>query len=143
MAEEAAAVQINLVLQLPRDELSIPLARHICRQALREVRVATHCSSDIEVALSEACTNALRHSGLGEEYEVRLALDEQHCLITVEDTGQGFDGDPGPTDPYAERGRGVQLMHALVDRVDFVSSPRAGTVVHLEKELVFEDGSAG
>lgn len=136
-------MQMTLVLQLPRDELSIPLVRHICRQALREVSVAPECRSDIEVALSEACTNALRHSGPGEEYEVHLSFDERHCVITVEDGGQGFDGHPAPADPYAERGRGVELMHALVDRVDFVSTPRAGAVVHLEKELVFDDGSTG
>lgn len=131
-------MQITLMLQLPRDELSIPLVRHICRQTLRDARVAPECCSDIEVALSEACTNALRHSGPGEEYEVHLSLDERHCVITVEDDGHGFDGHPGPVDHYAERGRGVELMHALVDHVDFVATPRAGTVVHLEKKLVFE-----
>ncbi len=134
-------MQVNLVLQLPRDELSIPLARHLCRQALHEVGVEPGCGSDIEVALSEACTNALRHSRPGEEYEVHLALDERRCLISVEDTGRGFDGHRRPADPYAERGRGVELMQALVDRVDFVSSPRAGTVVQLEKELVFDESS--
>ncbi len=134
-------MEINLALQLPRDELSIPLVRHLCRQALREVGVQPECSSDIEVALSEACTNALRHSGPGEEYEVHVVLHERHCLITVEDTGLGFDGQSVPSDPSAERGRGIELMHALVDKVDFVSSPQAGTVVHLEKELVFTDGS--
>lgn len=136
-------MEISLRLHLPRDELSIPLARHLCRQALREVGVAPDCSSDIEVALSEACTNALRHSGGGEEYEVHLALQARHCVITVEDTGQGFDGQSPRADPSAERGRGVELMHALVDRVAFVSSPQAGTVVHLEKKLVFTDGGDG
>lgn len=133
-------MEISLRLQLPRDELSIPLVRHLCRQALREVGVAPDCSSDIEVALSEACTNALRHSGGGEEYEVHLALQARHCVIAVQDTGHGFDGQSTRADPSAERGRGVELMHALVDRVAFVASPQAGTVVHLEKELVFDDG---
>ncbi len=139
--EARPAVEINLALQLPRDEVSIPLVRHLCRQALREVGVEAECSTDIEVALSEACTNALRHSGPGEEYEVHLALDERHCLITVEDSGLGFDGRSGRSDPSAEQGRGIELMRALVDKVNFVSTPHAGTVVHLEKELVFTDGS--
>lgn len=139
--EARPAVEINLALQLPRDELSIPLVRHLCRQALREVGVEPGCSTDIEVALSEACTNALRHSGPGEEYEVHVALDERHCLITVEDTGLGFDGQSLRSDPSAEQGRGIELMHALVDNVDFLSSPQAGTVVYLEKELVFTGGS--
>ena len=134
-------MEINLALHLPRDELSIPLVRHLCRQALREVGVEPECSSDIEVALSEACTNALRHSGPGEQYEVNVTLDERHCVVTIKDTGVGFDGQSAQSDPAAEQGRGIELMHALVDRVDFVASPQAGTVVHLEKELVFSDGS--
>ncbi len=134
-------MEINLALQLPRDALSIPLVRHLCRQSLQEVGVEPDCSSDIEVALSEACTNALRHSGPGEEYKVNLSLDERHCVISVEDTGLGFDGQAARSDPSAEQGRGIELMHSLVDKVDFVSSPQAGTVVHLEKELVFTDGS--
>jgi hypothetical protein len=35
----------------------------------------------------------------------------------------------------------VELMRALVDNVRFESKPEAGTIVHLEKELTFQDGS--
>jgi len=32
-------------------------------------------------------------------------------------------------------------MRALVDRALFTSRPEAGTIVHLEKDLVFEPGA--
>ena len=60
------------------------------------------------------------------------------------DRGAGFDGSlPGLVDaePSAEDGRGIQLMRALVDRVTFISRPHKGTVVRLEKELEWQDGS--
>lgn len=134
-------MEITLGLVLPRDELSIPLVRHVCRRALLEVGVDVDCGDDIEVALSEACTNALEHAGPGHQYEVHLRLDGQRCVITVADTGTGFDGRSSHPDPAAERGRGLSLMHALVDRVQFESKPESGTVVHLEKEIRFQDGS--
>lgn len=40
-----------------------------------------------------------------------------------------------PVDGSAERGRGVALMRALVDSIDFDSDPESGTVVHLVKQL--------
>jgi serine/threonine-protein kinase RsbW len=132
-------VEINLELQLPRDEASIPVVRHLCRNALRGMGVDPECGDDIEVALSEACTNALKHSVPGAEYEVHVSLNDRQCAITVVDTGQGFDGRSAEADPSAEHGRGVELMRALVDHVEFDSNPEAGTVVRLEKDLVLLD----
>ncbi len=132
-------MEINLELQLPRDEASIPVVRHLCRNALRGMGVDPECGDDIEVALSEACTNALKHSVPGADYEVHVSLNDRQCVITVVDTGHGFDGRSAESDPAAEHGRGVELMRALVDRVEFNSNPEAGTVVRLEKDLVLLD----
>ncbi len=138
-------MEINLGLLLPRDALSIPVARHICRQAMREVGVEDSCVSDIEVALTEACTNVLEHSGPADEYEVQVTIDDEDCIIRVIDTGRGFDSDAlgaGASDLRAEGGRGIELMRALVDRVKFESKPEAGTVVHLQKALCYADGDS-
>ena len=69
-------VEILLSLSLPRDADSVPVARHIVRRALAEVGVTDDCTHDVELALSEACSNVLLHSGPGREYDVRLELDE-------------------------------------------------------------------
>lgn len=132
-----------MALLLPRDHRTVPVARHICRHALREMGVLDECVGDIEVALTEACTNVLEHSGPGDQYEVQVTLAEQRCVIRVVDNGLGFDSDQPRTMPdgVAEGGRGIELMHALVDRVKFESRPEVGTVVHLEKELAFVDGA--
>jgi serine/threonine-protein kinase RsbW len=136
-------VQIHFTLCLPRDELSIPVVRHICRSSLAEVGVKMECSTDIEVALTEACTNVLLHSGPADEYQVQLTIDDDLCIIRIVDTGRGFDGAElrGLPDESSESGRGVVLMRALVDRVLFTSRPEAGTIVHLEKNLEFVPGA--
>ena len=137
-------MQITLSLTLPRDEHTIPVTRHIVHHALDEVGADKECMDDIAIAQTEACSNVVRHSGPGDEYEIRVDIDPERCIIRVIDTGRGFDFQSltdGDTDVSAERGRGIQLMRALVDEVKFLSKPEAGTIVHLEKGLRFVDGS--
>ena len=137
-------LRIALSLCLPRDELTIPVCRHMCRTALTELGAKPDETSDIEIAVTEACTNVLRHSGPGDEYSVAVDISPADCTIRVIDTGRGFDSSTlldGGTDLSAERGRGIQLMKALVDQVRFVSKDEAGTIVHLEKRLSFPEGA--
>jgi serine/threonine-protein kinase RsbW len=133
-------MELSLALSLPRDEQTVPVARHIVRNAMEQVGVEPDCVYDVELALSEACTNVLLHSGPGDQYVVRLDLEDQIGRIRVVDVGHGFDSARLQTDgpmPGAERGRGLGLMHALVDRVQFLSRPEAGTIVTLEKALTY------
>src|SRR3954462_13793588 len=119
-------VQITLTLALPRDEQTIPVARHIATSAIEEIGVVEDAVHDIAVALTEACTNVLKHSGPGDEFEVSLEVDDDQCVIRVVDTGHGFDSKSlgfSNADSSAEQGRGIQLMRALVDSVKFTSKP--------------------
>jgi serine/threonine-protein kinase RsbW len=136
-------MELSLALTLPRDEQTVPVARHIVRNAMEQVGVEATCIYDIELALSEACTNVLLHSGPGDQFVVRLDLEDRLGVIRVIDVGHGFDSAKlQAEDPAleAERGRGLGLMQALVDRVDFTSRPEAGTIVSLEKVLDYSDG---
>ena len=135
-------MEFSLALTLPRDEQTVPVARHIVRNALEQVGVEETCVDDLELALSEACTNVLVHSGPGDRYVVRLELEDRLGLIRVLDVGRGFDSAMLPAGgalPEDERGRGLGVMQALVDRVDFTSRPEAGTIVTLEKLLTYRD----
>jgi serine/threonine-protein kinase RsbW len=137
-------VQIRFTLQLPRDALSVPVVRRVLRQSMRTLGVDSGCIDDIEIALTEACTNVLDHALAGDEYHVIAGLNDQQCVIEVIDTGRGFDAEQlghREADPTAEEGRGLQLIRALVDRVHFRNREEAGTIVHFEKSLAFDDGS--
>ena len=137
-------MELSLALTLPRDEQTVPVARHIVRNAMEQVGVEPDCVYDFELALSEACTNVLLHSGPGDQYVVRLDMEDEIGRIRVIDVGHGFDSArlrAGVPLPEAERGRGVGLMQALVDRVQFSTRPEAGTIVTLEKALTYRDGA--
>jgi serine/threonine-protein kinase RsbW len=135
-------MELSLALTLPRDEQTVPVARHIVRNAMAQVGVESTCVYDVELALSEACTNVLLHAGPGDQYKVRLDLEDRLGVIRVIDVGHGFDsaklqGEDALLD--AERGRGLGLMQALVDRVDLTTRSEAGTIVTLEKVLTYDD----
>jgi serine/threonine-protein kinase RsbW len=135
-------MELSLALTLPRDEQTVPVARHIVRNAMEQVGVEETCVYDVELSLSEACTNVLDHSGPGDQYIVRLDLEDRLGVIRVIDVGHGFDSarlQASDAPPDDERGRGLGLMQALVDRVDFTSRPEAGTIVTLEKVLAYRD----
>ena len=137
-------MEIKFTLSLPRDALSVPVVRRVLNSSMTTLGVAEDCLTDIEIALTEACTNVLDHAAHGEEYEVTVGLDDSHCIIEVVDTGRGFDAEGlghAEAHPSAEEGRGIQLIRALVDRVQFRSRAESGTIVHLEKDLAFISGS--
>jgi serine/threonine-protein kinase RsbW len=141
-------MRLDLALALPRDQRSVPVTRHAVRAILATLGVTQACTSDVEVALSEACTNVLEHAPPAAQYEVRLHLSDDRCLLRVVEVqpGQasrvrgGLPADGAPA-PEAEHGRGLLLMRALVDRVGFRLLPGAGPVVSLEKRLTYD--SAG
>jgi serine/threonine-protein kinase RsbW len=102
------------------------------------------CIDDIEVAMSEACTNVYKHAHrTEEEYQVNVTLDEDVCTIEVTDAGPPFDHsaevDGFPIE--SESGRGIKLMRALVDDLQFENLSEGGTVVTLSKTLALHPAS--
>lgn len=136
---------VTLAVCLPRDAISVPIIRHLVRYALDEVGVLEEISNDIELALTEACANVMDHAGPGDRYEVTVTVQAERCELRVVDLGHGFDHRTLASAPQddsqlkAERGRGLGLMHALVDHIELVSEPEAGTLVRLVKRLAFNE----
>jgi serine/threonine-protein kinase RsbW len=99
--------------------------------------------ADIELALTEACSNVLRHSEAGSEYEVRLEINLDTVVIAVQDMGPGVPQDVRDrmaADDDAETGRGIPLMRALVDNLSFDYAD-GGSIVRMERRLRPEPNS--
>jgi len=133
-----------LTLCLPRDELSIPVVRRTMSGALEALGVPKPQAHDIQVAVSEACTNVLDHVEDGDEYMMTCTVSEDLAAIEVVDTGRGFDSESlghAEADHSAEEGRGIQLIRALVDKVQFTHQPERGSIVRFEKRLDLPDNA--
>ncbi len=127
--------QIELQLSLPRDARYVGILRRVAESLLRGLDVPEQSIDDVTVALSEACGNVIRHAVGTHEYGVRLSVDDDHCSIEVCDLGEGFDPAELATPPEglddrgrAEEGRGLPLLEALMDDLEFVREDDTTTV---------------
>ena len=129
-------MNISFSVRLPVDAKSVPLARGLLRQALEHLGVVQTGIDELVLALTEACANVVQHAGEHDEYQLDVAIDDELCRITVLDQGEGFDptATPTPESPL-DGGRGLLLMRALVDRLQFKNTEDGRHGVILEKQL--------
>jgi len=93
----------------------------------------------IKLAMEEAVTNAIKHGNRfdkSKKVTIRYSCNHKTFTMSVRDEGRGFDLTqvPDPTSPEnitLPYGRGIMLMTAYMDRVEY--SPR-GDEVTLVKE---------
>jgi serine/threonine-protein kinase RsbW len=131
-------MDIAVTVHLPVDTGSVPFIRGLCRQALKQLDVERMVIDEISLALTEACANVVQHAGGQALYEVAVSIDDRLCRISVVDDGEGFDPAAPPEGDERtplEDGRGLLLMQALVDRLDFRHEPDGRHRVTLEKRL--------
>ena len=79
--------------------------------------------ADLKLALTEACTNSVRHAypnGTG-SVEVLYELRPDRLVVEVIDDGSGFAYEPsgGAEDDLAEGGLGIAIIRAVTDELDF------------------------
>ena len=84
--------------------------------------------ADLKLALTEACSNSIRHAydiGAQGKVEVRYELTDDRLAVEVTDDGDGFDPATmrGPSGELDEGGLGIAIIRALVDELDI--GPRA------------------
>jgi serine/threonine-protein kinase RsbW len=131
-------MRMSVRLNLPCEADSVPAVRRLLRCALAILHVDRQSGTDLEIALTEACANVVKHADGADKFEVRLDVADDHCAIDVLDNGAGFDasaaGDVSPA-ATSERGRGLFLIKALSDNVRMSSTPRSGSLIHFEKSF--------
>ncbi|MBB2913600.1 serine/threonine-protein kinase RsbW [Streptosporangium becharense] len=137
-------MEATIALRLPRDAASVPVIRQLLDSSLRTLGVEPRIREDIQLMLSEACSNVIKHATPSDDYMVSTELARDKCVIKVVDAGDGFDfTGTASAAPTAEHGRGLQIMRALADDIRFTSRPEHGSVVCLEKFLRFVDDAPG
>ena len=83
--------------------------------------------SNLFIALDEAFVNAVKHGNKNDPtklVKVTAELSPREACFTVEDQGEGFDvgAIPDPCDPtnlFKTSGRGVLLIHNIMDEVEY------------------------
>jgi serine/threonine-protein kinase RsbW len=153
-------MEINMVLHLPREAVSVPIGRQVLNSCLESLGVTPDTRADIALALSEACANVVMHAGPGEEYEVQVSTTDYMCVIEVVNVGSqdnalapddapdrsqtdGFAVPDRPVPITAEHGRGLKIIDAVTDNLQLTGNKSRGTTVHFEKRLEWLPEAAG
>jgi len=101
--------------------------RNVAGCVLRDLEAPDDAREDLQLALTEACANAVKHATSANEFEVRFAIGQEGCLVEVIDSGPGFEPpeilESTLDDGHNESGRGLFLIDALVDDLEFIRQP--------------------
>ena len=135
-------MSIQIVMMLPPKAASVSLARHTMAEALRIPGVAPDCSHEAQVAVSEACSNFLRHVGVDQNIEVLINIGDVELTVHI------LDADAPATrllaewpDIQVDRDHGLALMTAFADHASFESEAGGGSV-RLKKRLRWSSDAA-
>lgn len=116
----------------------------LCRLALtgiaRTGALSPELVADLKLALTEACSNSVRHAyeeGREGIVEVRYELGEDRISVEVTDDGSGFD--PAVLEraegELDEGGLGIAIIRAITDELDIGVRPEGGSRLRFTKYL--------
>jgi anti-sigma regulatory factor (Ser/Thr protein kinase) len=115
---------------------NVPLVRHALRGLLEASGVGADRVSDITLAVTEACANAVLHAyarqdGGSFEVSARLSAGGRELSVLVRDHGSGM----APRIDSAGLGVGLPVMAAIADSLEIDAPPGAGTLVRMTFDL--------
>jgi serine/threonine-protein kinase RsbW len=136
----SAGPETHLVsLSIPAKPEYIALGR-LTLAGLAQVRpVDADTLADVKLALTEACSNSIRHAyreGRSGLVDIVFELNGSRVAVEVTDGGSGFDVDATgePTDELDEGGLGLAIIRAVTDELA-IESDGAGSRLRFVKYL--------
>ena len=115
----------------------------LCRLALAGIshlrEITDETLYDLKLALTEACTNSVRHAyEAGSEGSVQIVyeLSEEDISIEVIDEGEGFVLDEAAEgDHMSESGLGIAIIRSLADELEIEPGEGRGSRLRFVKHL--------
>ncbi|HEX5132498.1 MAG TPA: ATP-binding protein [Candidatus Krumholzibacteria bacterium] len=117
----------QMILNIPSDLKYLGAVDAAIQDLAREFSFSQDAINDVSTALIEACSNAIEHGNRfarDKRVVVTLRFNSNSFSASVKDEGPGFDfqsavdGNNTP-DPMSERGRGLMIMQAFTDSLNF------------------------
>jgi serine/threonine-protein kinase RsbW len=139
-----SAVEDYVKLDIPAKAEYVSLGRLALSGMLRSSGgYSEDAVADLKLALTEACSNSVRHAYDHDEGQVHLEFTVGRDCVTVliRDEGGGFHEDDDDCEDcrsvagvqLAEGGMGISIIRAVVDGFDLRKPDEGGTVLVLTK----------
>jgi anti-sigma regulatory factor (Ser/Thr protein kinase) len=115
----------DIRLTLPARAENIAVVRHVIGALGTAVSLPRHTIDDMRLAVTEACTNVVRHAYEPDDGQIEIVIrpDGDAINVIVSDDGRGL----GPSPDVAGPGLGLPLIAALADRLEIDHAPQAGS----------------
>ena len=110
-------------LTIPAKPEYITLSR-LALSGLSRVRpLAEETLADLKLALTEACSNSVRHAydDKGGHVSISFELRDDRLIVEVVDDGAGFEPEPAMKDgdgELSEGGLGIAIIRSIADEVE-------------------------
>ena len=130
---------IRGVLTIDSELIEVSRARDWISALTHQAGLSSQESYELQLVLSEACTNAIKHAyGMEKNHPVELsaAIDDDQVRLIIRDFGRKMDPQEyrAPNlEICTESGYGIYVMQSLMDEVHFDVSHDKGTELTLVK----------
>ena len=110
------ALDSDIRLTLPARPENVAVVRRVIAALADVLNLAEETCDDIRLAVTEACTNVVRHAYHGEDGTIEVVVRPRGDAleVIVEDAGRGI----GPSPDIAGPGLGLPLIAALADSLE-------------------------
>lgn len=131
----------KFVLDLKPEPRYVGTARAFAASIARHFDCPEDCVQDVKVAISEACSNAIKaHAANSNDCAIRLSVvrSNDSLLFEVVDSGGGFDASatkaPDPNELF-EGGIGLMLIRSLFPSTEVVRNAQKGMTLRFALDL--------
>jgi serine/threonine-protein kinase RsbW len=136
MRETATKIQLTI----PAKAEFITLSRLALTGLARESGIDEEVLADLKLALSEACSNSVRHAyrdGRDGVVDIVYELDSERIAIEVSDDGSGFAEDVQDVEgeELSEGGLGMAIIRAVSDEFDVTVGTGGGVRLRFARRL--------
>jgi anti-sigma regulatory factor (Ser/Thr protein kinase) len=128
LMERYEAPRTDVTLTLPALAANVAVVRHVLGAFAESMHLPDDLIEDLRLAVTEACTNVVRHAYADEDpgaMEISIEPGEEHVHVVVADSGRGIGTSLDTSGP----GLGLPLIAAIADSVDLQSAPGGGSRV--------------
>jgi serine/threonine-protein kinase RsbW len=129
-----------VALTVPAQAEFIALGRLALTGLARTRALSGEMVADLKLALTEACSNSVRHAydeGREGVVEIVYELSDDRIAIQVTDDGSGFDPEilERAQEELDEGGLGIAIIRALTDELEIGARPQGGSRLRFTKYL--------
>jgi serine/threonine-protein kinase RsbW len=134
-------VKNHYELCIESDLNKLQMVEEFTEKILRQTSFSDDDIDSIAISITEIISNAILHGNKGDKnkkVDISFQLESDAIIISVKDEGPGFDINniDNPIEPQnllKDSGRGVFIVKALMDKIEFEAKNNGLTVIMMKK----------